>query len=117
MAAPTVQVCRNGTSCYTSTFPPLSGALNDGPPQQSMSDTVQMMGTLWLNSDRSVTLEIEWRFDDESLLQNGDRYVVTLADGTGVATTVLDTPATYERSAPGVADSGPTCLQAVLTPQ
>jgi hypothetical protein len=40
---------------------------------------------------------------------------VTIADGAGPATTVLDQIATYTRSSPGVADSGPTCLQASLS--
>jgi len=115
MAAPTVQICRNVTLCYTSTFPPLPSRVNDGFTQ-NMSDTVPITGTLWLNSDGSITLDIDWTFGDPSLLQDGDHYVVTLANGTGIATTVLDKTATYQMSAAGIADSGPTCLQATLTP-
>jgi hypothetical protein len=115
MAAPTVKVCRNGSECYTSTFPPLPSVVNNGTIQ-AMSDTVPITGTLWLNSDSSITLDIEWDTADESQLVDGDHYVVTIADGAGVATTVLDKIATYVRSAPGVADSRPICLQATLSP-
>ena len=116
MAAPTVKVCRNGSECYTSTFLPLPSTVNNGPPTQAMSDTVPITGTLWLNSDSSITIDIEWDFADQSLLVDGDHYVVTIADGAGVATTVLDKIAAYVRGAPGAADSGPTCVQATLGP-
>jgi hypothetical protein len=114
MVAPTVKVCRNSSECYTSVFPRLPSAVNDGT-NQAMSDTVPITGTLWLNSDSSITLDIEWDVADESQLVDGDHYVVTIADGAGPATTVLDQIATYTRSSPGVADSGPTCLQASLS--
>jgi hypothetical protein len=81
-----------------------------------MSSTADITGTLWRNSDSSITLDIEWDIADQSLLVDGDHYVVTIADGAGVATTVLDKTATYARSAPGAADSGPICLQATLSP-
>jgi hypothetical protein len=81
-----------------------------------MSTTADITGTLWHNLDGTITLDIEWNIVDESQLVDGDQYVVTIADGAGPATTVLDKTATYVRSAPGVADSGPTCLQATLSP-
>jgi hypothetical protein len=112
MVLPTVSVCRN-IVCYTSAFPPVP-AIPDRGTIQAMSDVAAITGTLWRNSDSSITLDIEWRIDDESQLADGDHYVVTIADGAGVATTVLDTTATYARSAPGAVDSGPVCLQATL---
>jgi len=114
MAQPTVSVCRN-SECYTSAFPPLPSG-SGGSPQVAMSSTADITGTLWRNSDSSITLDIEWDIPDESQLVDGDHYVVTIADGAGVATTVLDKIATYARSAPGAADSGPTCVQATLSP-
>jgi len=113
MAQPKVTVCRN-SSCFTSIFQQLPSSGSGGTPEQSMSDTAAITGTLWRNLDGSVSLDIEWRIDDQSLLVDGDHYVVTLADGAGVATAVLDKTATYVMSAPGVADAGPICLQATL---
>ena len=81
-----------------------------------MSPTADITGTLWRNSDSSITLDIEWNIADESQLVDGDHYVVTIADGAGLATTVLDKIATYVRSAPSAVDSGPTCAQATLSP-
>jgi hypothetical protein len=110
MAEPNVSVCRN-SECTTSVFPPLPS----GWPQ-AMSTTADITGTLSRNSDGTITLDIEWNIADESQLVDGDHYVVTIADGAGLATTVLDRIATYSRSASGPADSGPTCLQAILSP-
>jgi hypothetical protein len=113
MTQPTVTVCRNSV-CYTSVFPQLPSTGSSGNVQ-AMSDTAAITGTLWRNLDGTVTLDIEWRIDDQSQLVDGDHYVVTLANGAGAATAVLDKTATYAMSAPGVADAGPVCLQAKLT--
>jgi len=113
LAQPTVTVCRNSV-CYTSVFQQLPSIGSGGTPEQAMSDTAAITGTLWRKSDGSVSLDIEWRIDDQSQLVDGDHYVVTLADGAGTATAVLDKTATYVMSAPGVADAGPICMQATL---
>jgi hypothetical protein len=113
MVQPTVTVCRNSV-CYTSVFQQLPTSGVGGTPEQAMSDVAAITGALWRSSDGSIALDIEWRIDDQSQLVDGDHYVVTLADGPGVATAVLDKTATYVMSAPGVADAGPICLQATL---
>lgn len=112
MAQPTVSVCRNG-GCYTSAFPALP--IVSGGWAQAMSTTADITGTLWRNSDGSITLDIEWNTLDKSQLVDGDRYVVTLADGAGPATPELDQTATYVTSGSGAADGAPTCLQAKLS--
>jgi hypothetical protein len=113
MAQPTVTVCRNSV-CYTSVFQQLPSTGSGGTPEQAMADAAAITGTLWRSSDGSVSLDIEWRIDDQSLLVDGDHYVVTLADGAGAASAVLDKTASYAMSAPGVADAGPVCLQTTL---
>jgi len=114
MAEPKVSVCRNG-ECHDWDPMPLRSTGSNGD-YESFPSAAWIIGTFWHNSDGSVTLDVQWSVVDESQLQDGDHYVVTLADGNGVLSTVLDQIAVYARSAPGPADSGPTCLQATLTP-
>jgi hypothetical protein len=111
MTQPTVSVCRN-SECYTSAFPALP--LATGGWSQAMSTTAYITGTLWRNPDNSITLDIQWDVVDASQLVDGDHYLVTIADGTGAATSVLDSLATYVRSGSDVIDSGLSCLQATI---
>ena len=113
MAQPKITACRND-ACYDWAPAPLPSARADGA-WGTFPDAVWITGYFWHNADGSNTLDIQWTIIDESQLQDGDHYVVKLANGTGVATTLLDQTATYVRSSPGVADSGPTCMQATLT--
>ena len=114
MAQPKITACRND-ECYDWAPAPMPSARGDGA-WGNFPDAVWITGYFWHNSDGSYALDIQWMSVDESQLQDGDHYVVKLANGTGVATTLLDRTATYVRSASGVADSGPICLQATLTP-
>ena len=114
MAQPKITVCRND-ECHAWAPAPLPNT-GSGGDYESFPDAVWITGTFWHNSDGSVALDIQWSATDESQLQDGDHYLVTLANGTGSATTILDKTAAYQMSAPGIADSGPTCLQATLTP-
>ena len=114
MTQPKIRACRND-ECHDWAPAPLPSTGSQGD-NESFPDAVWITAQFWHNSDGSVTLDIQWTILDESQLQDGDHYVVTLANGTGTASTVLDQIATYVRSAPGEADSGPTCLQATLVP-
>jgi hypothetical protein len=82
---------------------------------QSITDQAQIFGTFWRYSDGTVTLDIEWRMSDETQLVNGDRYVITLANGSGAPTTVLDGTATYARTTSTGLDSGAACVEAKLS--
>jgi len=114
MTQPTITVCRNG-ACYPWAPQPLpttgSGGTEEAIPAGTTTDSIK--GTFWRNADGTVTLDIEWWVTDPTVLVDGDRYQVTLADGTDPATTILDKSATYAASGPS---GGPTCPQATLSP-
>ena len=112
MAQPKITVCRNDV-CYVWSPAPLSPSVTGGSTE-AITTEAALTGTFWHNSNGTVTLDIEWTINDESQLADGDHYVVTLADGAGAATTVLDQTATYVRNAPGGVDCGPVCLQVTL---
>jgi hypothetical protein len=114
MTQPKFTVCRNDVACYDWLPGPLPST-GSGGTVEAISTVADITGTFWRNSDGTVTLDIEWAIADESQLVDGDHYVVTLADGTGAPTTVLDKLATYVRNAPGGADCGPVCLQVTLS--
>lgn len=114
MTQPKITVCRKDV-CYDWLPTPLSST-EAGGSTEVISNVADITATLWRNSDGSVTLDIEWRVDDESQLQNGDHYVVKLADGAGTPTTYLDMTASYQESTPSGPDCGPVCLQASLSP-
>ena len=111
---PKIKVCRNEVTCYLWSPAPLNPNKTGGSIE-AISQDAAITGTFWHNSDGTVSLDIEWTINDESQLVDGDHYIVTLADGSSVPTTVLDKTATYVRNAPGGADCGPVCLQATLS--
>ena len=111
---PKIKICRNEVTCFLWSPAPLDPTKTGGSTEAISPDAV-ITGTFWRNSDGTVSLDIEWTINDESQLVDGDHYVVTLADGASVPTTVLDKTATYVRSAPSGADCGPVCLQARLS--
>jgi hypothetical protein len=64
------------------------------------SDTTDVVGTLWQRADQSLVLEVEWHVGSPDQAVDGDRYLVTLVDAAGGATTLLDKTATYQPTAP-----------------
>jgi len=112
LTQPKITVCRNDV-CYDWLPAPLSPTISGGTTE-GISNAAAITGTFWRNSDGTVSLDIEWTINDESQLVDGDHYVVKLADGAGVATTILDKTATYTRRA-ALGDCGPVCLQATLS--
>ena len=114
LTQPKITVCRNEVTCYLWSPTPLD-PMKTGGDIEAISPDAAVTGTFWHNSDGTVSLDIEWAISDESLLVDGDHYVVTLADGAGAPITILDKTATYARTAPGGADCGPVCLQVTLS--
>jgi hypothetical protein len=93
LAGAAVSVCRND-ECYTAPLPDVPSADSAGS-SVSFAGTVAVLGTLWQKADRSVVLDVEWHVGDPSQTVDGDHYVVKLTNAAGVATTLLDKPATY----------------------
>jgi len=110
----TASVCRN-TECYAWPLPSLPAKGSDGTTAIFPGAT-SVYGTFWLNANMSITLDIEWRVDDASQVQDGDHYVVTLTDAAGTATTILDKTATYQSLAPNGDGCAPVCSYADLVP-
>jgi hypothetical protein len=112
MTAPTFSICRNDI-CYP-WAPAALSKLDDGT-MESITDQAQIFGTFWLNSDGTVTLDVEWRVSDETQLVDGDHYLITLADGSGARVPVLNGIATYVRTTSTGLDSGAACVEAKLS--
>lgn len=115
MSQPTFSLCRNDVACYAWTPAPLPKTGSGGDSEYVAVPAVSpfsILATLWRNKDGSVTLDVEWRTADASLLANGDHYVVTLADGAGTPVPIFDKTAVYESA---TSDNGAVCLEAKLS--
>ena len=110
----TVTVCRN-TECYTSVFPAVPAVGGAGTDLVFPAATF-VVGTLYQDTDQSIELDIEWRVDAASQVQDGDHYIVTFTDATGATTTMLDKTATYRALAPDGDACAPVCSYTELTP-
>ena len=110
----TATACRNG-ECYVWPLPSLPATGSDGITA-ILPGATSVFGTFWLNADKSITLDVEWRMDDASQVQDGDRYVVTLTDAAGTPTTLLDKTAAYQTLAPNGDACAPVCSYADLVP-
>ena len=111
-----VTVCRN-TECYPATLPDLPVA-EEASAALSFTGATFVVGILWQDTAHSVGLDLEWRADSPDAVVDGDRYVVTLTDPSGTATTVLSQTATYVSVAPSPdqCSSEATCRIAQLSP-
>jgi hypothetical protein len=107
----TATICRND-ACYDWVLP---GVSSDGVPQ-AVPAAPNVVGTIWLTAQQSITLDIEWRVEDASLLQNGDHYVVKLTTGNGSPTVAVDASATYTAAVSGSSGCDPVCTVAQITP-
>ena len=114
-----VTVCRNG-ECHDWLLPSLPAG-----GQEAFPDAPFLMGALWLNSDQSITLDIQWTLDPSSggagidagtPMVDGDHYVVILTSSGGLTSTLLDQVAAYHPYAPNGPECPPICTQAVLSP-
>jgi hypothetical protein len=113
MTAPAFSVCRNDT-CYPWTPSPLPKS-GSGGTSEYITDKALVLATLWRNSDGSVTLDVEWRVSDPADLHDGDRYAITLANGSGAPVPVFDGIATYVSTTSTGLDSGAACVEAKLS--
>ena len=110
----TVTVCRN-TECYTSALPAVPAVGGAGTDLVFAAATF-VVGNLYQGTNQSIGLDLEWRVDAASQVQDGDRYVVTFTDATGATTTMLDKTATYQVLAPNGDTCAPVCSYTELTP-
>jgi len=114
LAQAKVTVCRND-ECHDWQLPPVPTSDQPEFPEY-FPDAPFLTGYLSMNSDRSISLGIQWSVDNAAagdggavdagtLLQDGDHYVVTLTTSAGVTSTLLDKTATYQSVQP----NGPDC--------
>jgi len=125
LAQAKVTVCRND-ECHDWQLPPVPTSDQPEFPEY-FPDAPFLTGYLSMNSDRSISLGIQWSVDNAAagdggavdagtLLQDGDHYVVTLTTSAGVTSTLLDKTATYQSVQPNGPDCPPLCMSAVLAP-
>jgi hypothetical protein len=112
-----VAACRND-ECHDWQLPSLPEGGEEAFPSAPF-----LTGTLWLNPDQSITLDIQWTFepspgdiDAGTALADGDHYVVILTTSAGLASILLDRTATYHPYLPNGPDCPPECTQAELSP-
>ena len=113
LAGQTTAVCRN-TECYSALLPTVSSA--SSASRFTFAGTTQVEGELSALPDQSTRLLIKWRNMDETLPQSTDRYTVSLTDGAGSSSKLLDETAMYLKLSPNGDDCGPICWYADLSP-
>ena len=113
LAGQTATVCRN-TECYLALLPITSSA--SSVSRFTFAGTTQVEGELSVLPDQSTRLLIKWRNMEETQPPSTDRYTVTLTDGAGTSSKLLDETATYLKLSPNGDDCGPICWYADLSP-
>jgi hypothetical protein len=117
-----VTTCRN-TDCRTADIasPPVGvdnpTSFADLPAQTAPAPaTPPISAAAWLSPRAAggVSLEVRWSVWDQTLVQNGDRYTVTVTDANGAPQATLDKMATYGNTYPNGEDCGPTCKVVTL---
>jgi hypothetical protein len=109
----TVTVCRNA-ECYSAVLPAPPPANSTSP--FSFAGTTSVAGEVWSLSDQTTRLDLEWLLPKDGQPPSLDRYTVSLTDGSGVSSTLLDKTAAYQKESPNGDECGPVCWHASLAP-